>query len=101
LRGRKLGVPRDPARAADWWRKAALRHDADGQAMLGAAYHLGAGVPHDAVEAFTWLTRARQGNSPLASQFFEAVRRTLTPDEIAEAERRAKGMLETPLEAAP
>jgi len=33
-----------PPAAADWWRKAATRGDADAQAMLGAAYHLGAAL---------------------------------------------------------
>ncbi len=38
-----LGVERDANAAADWWRKGATRGDADAQAMLGAAYHLGSG----------------------------------------------------------
>jgi TPR repeat protein len=92
-----LGVERDAAVAAAWWRKAAMRGDADGQAMLGAAYHLGAGVARDPVEAFAWLTRARNGGSPLAAQFFEAVRQALSPEQKAEAERRAA----LPLEPAP
>jgi TPR repeat protein len=83
--------------AATWWRKAATRGDADGQAMLGAAYHLGAGVAHDRTEAFAWLTRARTGGSPLAAQFFEAVRRTLTGPQLADAARRAA----VPLEPSP
>ena len=39
-----IGVERDPGVAAMWWEKAALRKDADAQAMLGAACLLGAGV---------------------------------------------------------
>ena len=92
-----LGVERNAQAAADWWRKAATRGDGEGQAMLGAAYHLGSGAPRDAVEAFAWLTWARQNGSPLASQFFEAVRQTLSPEQKAEAERRAAA----PLEPAP
>ena len=34
-----LGVERDAGAAAHWWRRGAERGDADGQAMLGAAYH--------------------------------------------------------------
>src|SRR5262249_56522502 len=52
-----LGVDRDPAIAATWWAKAAARGDADGQAMLGAAHLLGAGVPRDGVAALAWLLR--------------------------------------------
>jgi TPR repeat protein len=84
-----LGVERDPVQAVDWWRRGAERGDADGQAMLGAAFHLGSGVKRDPVEAFVWLLRARAGGSPLAGQFFQAVRSALTPEQIAGAERRA------------
>ena len=45
---------------AGWWRKAAMLGDADGQAMLGAALHLGAGVTRDPLAALAWLMRARE-----------------------------------------
>jgi uncharacterized protein len=57
--------------------------------MLGAAFHLGAGIQRDPVEALVWLVRARSGGSPLTGQFFQAVRAALSPEQIAEAERRA------------
>ena len=92
-----LGVDRDPIQAALWWRYGATHGDADGQAMLGTAHHLGAGVERDVVAAMAWLIRARDGGSPLAARFFEAVRGTLSPADLAEAERRAA----LPLEPAP
>ncbi len=64
--------------------------------MLGAAYHLGAAVPRDPAEAFVWLLRARAGGSPLAGQFFLAVRAALSPEQIAQAERRAAAPLSEP-----
>ena len=64
--------------------------------MLGAAFHLGAGVPQDRVAAFALLLRARNGGSALASHYFEAVRGTLAPGEIAEAEARATTPLPGP-----
>jgi hypothetical protein len=91
-----LGVAREPGTAVDWWRRGAERGDADGQAMLGAAFHLGSGVKRDPVEAFVWLLRARKGGSPLAGQFFQAVRSALTPEHIAGAERRAGAPLPEP-----
>jgi TPR repeat protein len=84
-----LGVERDAAAAARWWRRAALLGDADGQAMLGAAHHLGAGVARDRVAALAWLLRARAARSPFAERFYAGVRRSCTADEIREAERRA------------
>jgi len=89
-----LGVERDAAQAAAWWQRGAERGDADGQAMLGAAHYLGAAVARDPVAALTCLIRARAGGSPLATQFFNAARATLSADEIAEAERRAALPLE-------
>src|SRR5262249_46791778 len=93
-----LGVERDAALAVQWWRRGAERGDADGQAMLGAALHPRSGVKREPREALVWLLGARAGGSPLAGQFFEAVRAALTPEQIAESERRAA----TPLrESAP
>jgi TPR repeat protein len=74
--------------------------DADGQAMLGAAHHLGAGVARDRVAALAWLTRARAARSKLADHFYHAVRDSCTPGERLEAERRASLPLEG-REAAP
>jgi TPR repeat protein len=91
-----LGVERDPAKAVFWWRRGAERGDADGQAMLGAAFHLGSGVKRDPFEALVWLLRARNGGSPLAGQFFQAVRAALSPAQIADAERRAAAPLPEP-----
>jgi hypothetical protein len=66
-----------------------LLGDADGQAMLGAAYHLGAGVERDPVAALAWLARARAGRSPFADRFYAGVHQCCTADEIREAEHRA------------
>ena len=46
--------------------------DADGQAMLGAALHLGAGVPRDAGAALVWLMRARAGGRWAAARWSAA-----------------------------
>jgi TPR repeat protein len=76
-----------------WWGSAALLGDADGQAMLGAAHFLGAGVKRDGVAALTWLLRARAGGSQLAEPFIPQARSALTGEEIAAAERRAAAKL--------
>ena len=90
-----LGVERDTAAAAEWWSKAARLRDADGQAMLGAAHHLGAGVARDPVAALAWLIRPRgrrAASSPTGSiaAFAMAVRRSSARD----AEHRAALPLE-------
>ncbi len=88
-----IGVERDPVQAASWWRRAAERGDADGQAMLGAALHLGAGVPRERPAALAWLLRAQRGGSALAAPFLSPARALLSPAEIAEAERLAAAPL--------
>ena len=80
-----------------WWRRGAEHGDADGQAMLGAALHLGAGVPRDPIAACAWLLRAEQGGSALAGQFLKPAQASLAPSDLAEAERRAA----LPLESSP
>jgi TPR repeat protein len=86
-------VDRDPAAAGRWWDKAAARGDADAQAMLGAAFHLGAGVSRDPVAAMTWLLRGQKGGSGLATPFLEAVRASLAPAQLD----RAAALAEQPL----
>lgn len=88
-----LGVPRDPAAAVSWWEKAAALGDADAQAMLGAAYLTGSGVARDPLAALSWLLRGRDGGSKLAGNFIPAASEALTPDQRAEAARRAAGTI--------
>jgi TPR repeat protein len=85
-----IGVERDPETAAVWWQRAAELGDANAQAMLGAAHHLGSGVPVDQRAALVWLLRAEAGGSTLAERFLGPVRAALSPEEIAEAEQRAR-----------
>ena len=84
-----LGVERDPEKAVSWWLKAALKNDADAQAMLGAACHMGMGTSRNGVAALAWLIRAMEGGSTLARPFVGPVRDSLSPNEIAEAQRIA------------
>lgn len=51
-------LPRDPVRAAQWYRKAALQGDAESQFVLSGMYYRGEGVPRDAEVAVQWLRRA-------------------------------------------
>ena len=85
-----IGVERDPVRRGGLVADAAELGDADAQAMLGAAHHLGSGVALDQVAALMWLlTRRGRAAARLAAPFLGPVQRRLSPDEIAEAERLA------------
>ena len=57
------GFPRDPAKAAEWWHKAAEQNDANAQFALGAAYGAGQGVEKDETIAVEWMRKsATQGH---------------------------------------
>ncbi len=91
-----LTVERDAGEAVRSWRRGAERGDPDGQAMLGAAYHLGSGISRDPLTAYVWLLRARAGGSSLAATYLAAVRASLSPEQIADAECRAAAPLPEP-----
>jgi hypothetical protein len=48
------GVPQDHAKAAIWYRKAAVQGAPDARASLGALYARGEGVPQDYAQAAKW-----------------------------------------------
>jgi TPR repeat protein len=52
------GVPKDAAKAVEWWQKAAAQGHASAQYNLGAVYSSGEGVPKDAAKAVEWLQKA-------------------------------------------
>jgi TPR repeat protein len=61
------GVPRDPAAAAAWTRKAAELGDSRAQLELGQAYESGEGVERDNREAAHWFKEAAlQGDADAA-----------------------------------
>lgn len=71
LRGN--GVPRDPIRAAQWYRKAAVAGDAESQYVLSGLYFKGVGVPRDPSVAVQWLRRAAaQGHSGARAQLTQS-----------------------------
>ncbi|MBP2316412.1 tetratricopeptide repeat protein [Azospirillum soli] len=69
LHAQGQGVPRNPAMARSWTRKAAELDDARAQFELGLAYERGDGVDRDLDEAARWLGRAaEQGNGEAAAR---------------------------------
>jgi TPR repeat protein len=61
------GVPRDYAKAAEWFRKAAERGDAKAQRLLATMLVQGQGVPADAAAAFAWFQKAAAQGDIIAS----------------------------------
>ena len=58
------GVPKDTAKAVEWYQKAAEQGYADAQLKLGVMYAISEGVPKDAAKAVEWFQKAaEQGNA--------------------------------------
>lgn len=55
-----LGVLRDYAEAARWWRKAAMQGHANAQYNLGVMYHQGEGIRQDQAEGAMWWRKAAE-----------------------------------------
>lgn len=56
-------VPKDPVRAAYWYRKAADAGSPEAQNQLGYLYMAGIGLPRDEAESAKWFARAVAGGS--------------------------------------
>ena len=88
------GVPQDRAEAARWFREAAERGDAPAQYRLGIMRASGDGVAPDNMQAHMWLNLAaarmtgKDREDAIHNRFLVAQR--MTPEQVAEAERRAR-----------
>ena len=93
------GVAQDYTEAVRWYRLAAGQGLAPVQARLGALYADGRSVPEDLVEAHMWFNLAAQTFSADRSLYIKArddVAARMTPEQIAEARRRAEEWMPTP-----
>lgn len=95
------GVPQDIAQGLAWYRRAAEQYDRLALHNLGRAYQFGVGVAQDPVEAYKWLTLGEEAERELGAESQkaladsrEALARSLTPDQRAEAERRGMEWLQ-------
>ena len=91
------GAPQDYAEAARWFRKAADQGLPGAQYALGIMYAKGRGVPQDYVEAHKWFSLAASRYAEAnaedrngALQDRELVESTMTPSQIAEAQKLAR-----------
>jgi uncharacterized protein len=84
------GVVRDYAEGSLWFQKAADQGHPDARFYLGVMYAKGDGVPQDYIRAHLWLSlSAAQGNQK-AITAREVAERTMTPVQIAEAQKLAR-----------
>jgi len=88
------GVNKDKAEAVKWYRKAADRGVATAQHNLGVCYANGEGVMEDFVEAYKWFLLAGASGSEGAGVERIKLAKRMSPDQIAEAQRQGKIILE-------
>jgi TPR repeat protein len=80
------GVERDEVEAVKWYRKAAEQNYDYAQKNLGCCYRDGQGVTKDIVEACKWFSLA----GFVAREELREIERTMTPEQIAEAQRLSR-----------
>jgi len=84
------GVTKDDVEAAKWYRKAADQGHDKARICLGHCYEIGLGVPMDLVLAHMWYNLSLAAGYAGAAEYRETVAHKMTPEQIAEAERKAR-----------
>jgi TPR repeat protein len=89
-----LGVSRDEAVAAIYFRHAAVQGDENAQLAFGSIHVRGVGVFQDLVEARMWLRLCSQATQPelsrQAASLLQLTAPLMTAEEISSADRRAE-----------
>ena len=83
------GVRKDGTEAVQWYRKAAEQGLAQAQALLGSAYLTGDGVARSEPEAYVWFLLAKAGGDAASAQAVERMEKELSPEAVAEGQKRA------------
>ncbi len=84
-----VGLLQNYSQASKWIQTAADRGNPEGMLELGRLYRDGIGLDKDPVRAYVWFNRASAARNLDAVREREAVARTLTADELKEAQSRS------------
>jgi TPR repeat protein len=84
------GVPRDYAKARQWYEKSAAQGGTKAQFYLGMQAAFGEGGPLDLVQAHMWYSLAARNGHAAATVYRNELARQMTPAQIAEAHKRAR-----------
>ena len=85
-----IGVEADAVVSMDWFRQAAEQGYAKAQEKLALRFADTSTTKHDAAEALKWAILAHQRGRASAEDLRDELRETMSPRQIAEAQRRAK-----------
>jgi len=72
----------DDGAAADWYRQAAIRGNAEGCVLLASAYLEGRGVTRDPVRAYAWYDLAARRGHANAAQARDFAAKWLSPEQV-------------------
>jgi TPR repeat protein len=84
------GVPQDYITTVAWYLKAAEQGDAQAQLWVGVMYAFGMGVPQDYETAHMWYNLASRNGDADGSRYRDGLAAKMTPENISEAQRRAR-----------
>lgn len=90
-----LGVPPDVEAGMRWAQQAAERGHPQACFNLGKGYYVGERVTRDYVQAHFWFSRAREAAHPEAPSLLKELELFMTPEQLAQARRRAAGGADT------
>jgi len=83
-----LGVERDYAQAARWYRAAADQGDSSGQYDLASLYAAGRGVQLDYVSAYVWYSLAASSGDERSARQLKSLSKRMTPRQMQQAQAR-------------
>lgn len=95
------GTPKNKAESVKWLHAAAEQGLAMAQFNLAQRHQFGQGTATNLVEAYKWFRLAANQGIPDAARAGDALRDSLSPEQIAEAERGAAAFVARKWEAAP
>jgi S1-C subfamily serine protease len=84
-----VALPKDTPEAVKWFQQAAAKGDAVSKFYLGGLYSKGEGVSLDYVEAYKWYNLAAANGFVKAAEPLNSLVSLMTPDQIAEGQRRS------------
>ncbi len=84
------GVPQDYQEAMKWYRLAAEQGFALAQSNLGGMYISSHGVPRNSIQGYMWASLAAVQGNEKAVKGLELLEKSMTLDELAEAQRLAR-----------
>lgn len=81
---------RNYGQALRCWDETARHGNSAAQFNIARMYALGEGVPYNKMEAYKWMTIASRAGRPEATKALTSIKKSMSPEEIAEAEKRIR-----------